>query len=579
MPAAPATPVSTQARGWARRLGPWVQEVNAQTLRSDALAAVLAAVMAIPQGIAFAALAGVPPAWGLYASILPTAVAALMGSGRLMITGPTNALSLALSASLAPLAVVGSDEYLRLALVLTLLVGVIQVAVWALRLGAVTHFISPTVLLGFTSGAAVLIATHAAEAWWKESGDAVPTLMVGLVALVLALALKRFWPRGPGLLVALVGATLIAALGSLEWGWRLAHVAAPAQGWPQLALPEVQWQDLPKLSTIALALTLVALGQSIAISKALAARTGQVFDVNRECLGQGLANLAGAGSSALVSCGSLNRSAPHIEAGARTPLSAVMAAGLVLVLVGWAGSVLAWVPMAAIDAVLLLVAWSLVDAGQWRELWRVDRRELGVAAGTFAATLVLPLEVAVLAGVAASLVLYLQRTAHPALRSMGFAMPPKAGAERRFVVLEPGAPECPQLKLLRMEGPVWYGAEAHVAEALRQLREPSPAGEAPPAHLLVMCKSMNFVDSAGIALWERERVLRSGPGQGLYFHRPRPEVQAAWERSGFLQRLGPGRIFPDKRSAIAAIVPRLDPAVCARCKARVFEECSAQPAP
>ena len=142
-------------------------------------------------------------------------------------------------------------------------------------------------------------------------------------------------------------------------------------------------------------------------------------------------------------------------------------------------------------------------------------------------------------------------------------------------MLAPGAPECPQLKLLRMEGPVWFGAEAHVADALRALREAPNA----PRHLLVMGKSMNFIDPAGAALWERERELRSGEGQGLYFHRPRPEVLDTWRKSGFIERLGAERIFPDKRSAIAAIVPRLDPAICARCSARVFEECARQPGP
>jgi sulfate permease, SulP family len=156
---------------------------------------------------------------------------------------------------------------------------------------------------------------------------------------------------------------------------------------------------------------------------------------------------------------------------------------------------------------------------------------------------------------------------------MGFAGPPQPGALRPFVVLQPGAPECPQLKLLRMEGPVWFGAEAHVADALNALRSPLQA----PLHLLVMSKSMNFLDPAGVALWERERALRAALGGGLYFHRPRPEVLDAWRRSGFIGRLGPQHLYADKRSAIAAIVPRLDGAICAGCRLRVFEECARQP--
>ena len=598
---APARPPALQ-----RWLGPWVAEVNAATLRGDAIAALLAAVLVLPQGIAFAALAGLPPAWGLYAAVVPTAVAALAGSSRHVLTGPTNALALALAASLAPLAAAGSAEYLRLALVLTLMVGAIQLAVALLRLGVLTHFISPSVLLGFTTGAALLIAWHALRSLAGgpgAHGALLPALAVSVLTLAVAAALRwrSPWPwlRGPGMLIALVAGTALAAGGVFAGLWgdaQLARIGRLPPALPALTWPAITWADLPRLATIALALTLVALGQSIAIAKALAARSGQSLDVNRECLGQGLANLAGGCFSAFVSCGSFNRSVPHLEAGARTPLAGVMAAGFVLLLVAVAAPLLAWVPMAAIDALLLLVAWTLVDTRQWRELARLDRSEAAVAAGTLAATLVLPLQVAVLAGVAASLVLYLHRTAHPALRSMGFAGPPQPGVNRPFVVLEhavpavpavpampampamPAAtagPECPQLKMLRMEGPVWFGAEAHVADALRELREAPEA----PRHLLVMGKSMNFIDPAGAALWERERELRSGPGSGLYFHRPRPEVLATWRKSGFVQRLGADHIFADKRSAIAAIVPRLDPAICARCTARVFEECVARPGP
>ncbi len=439
-----------------------------------------------------------------------------------------------------------------------------------------THFIAPSVLLGFTTGAAVLIAWHAVldlHAWPQPD---LPALALGVGTLLLALALRLWWPRGPGLLVALVLATAAGWGMQVMGGWHL-HLTGPLpQAWPDWEVPTMRWADVPRLATIALALTLVSLGQSVAIAKALAQRSGQPLDVNREVLGQGLANAAGAFFHCFATCGSLNRSVPHLQAGACTPLSGVMAAGLLVALVALGGPLLAWVPMAAISGLLLLVAWSLVDRPAWRELVQVDRREAAVAGGTLLATLLLPLQVAVLAGVAASLVVYLYRTAHPALRNMGFATPPAAAGVtelRPFVVLEPGAPECPQLKLLRMEGPVWFGAEAHVADALQALHDAPQAAR----HLLVMGKSMNFIDAAGAALWERERLRRLGMGGGLYFHRPRPEVMQTWQASGFIQRLGADHLFADKRSAIAAIVPQLDPLICEQCKARVFEECARQP--
>jgi SulP family sulfate permease len=561
------------------RTWPWLADVNAPSLRADATAALLAAVLVLPQAIAFAALAGLPTSWGLLTAAVPCVVAALAGSSRHVLTGPTNAMSLALAASLAPLAATGSAEYLRLALVVTLFIGMVQVGVALLRLGVLAHFIAPSVLLGFTTGAAVLIAWHALKGL---SGWPTPSpwaLGLGLFTLGLASGVRRLWPRAPALLLALVTGTLAGAAATAWGGASLLRIGALPQTWPHWQMPMVTLDDVPQLATIALALTIVALGQSVAIAKALAARSGQVLDVNRECLGQGLANMTGPFFSCFAACGSLNRSVPHLDAGARTPLAGVMAAALLLVGVAVAAPLLAWVPMAAIDALLLLVAWSLVDRVQWRELWLLDRREAGVAVGTLAATLLLPMEVAVLSGVAASLVVYLHRTAHPALRVMGFSTPPAAataaGTVRPFVVLPPGAPQCPQLTLLRMEGSVYFGAVAHVADALQALREQQP----PARHLLVMAKSMNFIDHAGAGLWELERRRRVEMGGGLYFHRPRPEVVLTWQRSGFIARLGAEHLFADKRSAIAAIVPKLDGDICAGCRARVFDECAGQPRP
>jgi SulP family sulfate permease len=180
----------------------------------------------------------------------------------------------------------------------------------------------------------------------------------------------------------------------------------------------------------------------------------------------------------------------------------------------------------------------------------------------------------VLGGVGLSLVSYLYRTSRPALRTLTFD-----GADRRrpMMVVSDGTtlPECPQLKMLRMEGSVWFGAVAHVSEHLHALR----TAPAPARHLLVMAKSMNFVDYAGAAMWEDEHLRRLAMGGDLWFHHPRPEVLATWRRRGFLDRLGPGHVFDDKRSAIATIVPRLGGEICARCTARVFEECRRQPGP
>lgn len=585
---------------WVARLfGGWVQQLSGATLRADVMAGLLGTVLALPQGIAFAALAGLPIEMGIYSAIVPTIVAALFGSSWHVVSGPTNAISLALLSMLAPLALTGSAEYVQLALAVTLLVGLMQWLIGALRLGALANFISPTALFGFTAGAALLIAAYAlvdalglnaagvrgapavlAHVWAQLGAVGWQAPTVATFTLALAWGLRRRWPRWPSMLLALVAGTALAVLLSHQAGpgaGGLRLVGAMPSPWPQPSLPQFDWARLPELLGLALALTIVALGQTISIAKAMAARSGQRIDANREFMGQGLANVAGSFFSCYVSCGSLNRSVPNLQAGARTPLAAVFAGLFMLVLVGAVSGWLARIPMAAIAALLLLVAWGLFDVARWRELWRVSRRDFWIAGATLVATVTLRLEMAIVLGTLLSLMVFLYRTSKPAMRSMGFNASPEVPiAQRPFVVLDDtrdALPECPQLKLLRMEGEVYFGALQHVADTLHGLRQAPGA----PRHLLVMAKSMNFIDLAGAELWADELQARRAMGGDLYFHRPRPEVIAIWRRTGFDRTLGEDHLFPDKSAAIAAIVPRLDGDICAKCDARIFKECKSRP--
>jgi sulfate permease, SulP family len=594
----------------AKVFGPWVHEVDHRTLRIDVLAGLLGAVLVLPQAIAFAALAGLPPSYALATAVLPCIVAALFGSSRHVMSGPTNANSLAIAAMLAPLAAVGSPGYIQLVLVVTVLVGLMQLTVGALRLGTLAHFISPAALRGFTGGAALLIAVHAlkdllgvvlpagrsaAEVLLllvERAAQVNPAaLVVGTSTIAAALLLKRLWPRAPHMLAGLIVGGLVAALlAKVAHGWQPVDVVGLVpDAWPHWQPPEVEWRRLPELAGLAIALAIVSLGQSFSIAKVLAARSGQHVDANREFVGQGLSNVVGGFFSCYLSCGSLNRSIPNLEIGARTPLAAVCSALWLLALVGASAALLAAIPMAAVSGLLLLVAWSLLDVPNWRRLWPLSRLEFGIALATLLATLAIRLELAILFGTLLSLAAYLWRTARPAMRTMGFDTPASPGrsegadrsapargtpnaADRPFVIVDdnPNAlPECPQLKLLRMEGSVYFGATQHVGERLHALR----AKPEPQKHLLVMAKSMNFIDVAGDELWRDELRLRRQLGGDLYFHRPRPPVIELWQRSGFLAEMGRDHVFPDKRIAIATIVPRLDQGICARCTVKLFDEC------
>jgi sulfate permease, SulP family len=576
-----------------RFFGDWVRRVSRTTLRADALAGLLGAVLVLPQGIAFASLAGLPPEYGLYTAVIPCIIAALFGSSWHVMSGPTNANSLALFAMLSPLALAFSPAYIQLALAVTVMVGVMQWLTGALRLGVLANFISPAVLFGFTSGAALLIAlyavpdllgldkssAHGAVAVIRQIATQIlqaqpVALAVAAVTVAVALGVRKLRRGWPYMLVGLIMGTALA------WGWgrygggdaastalrTVGQVPAP---WPRFEVPRIGWQQASELVGLAFALTIVALGQSISIAKTVALRSGQRIDANREFRGQGLSNIVGGFFSCYVSCGSLNRSLPNLEAGARTPLASVFSALLLLVLVAVNAPLLAQIPMAAVGALLLLVALSLLDLARWRQLFNLSRSDFGVALATLVATVTLRLETAILLGMILSLMSFLFRTSRPAMRTMGFD---SRKPDRQFVVIDDATtalPECPQLKLLRMEGEVYFGATQHVADTLHALRHEAT----PQKHLLVMGKSMNFIDLAGAELWEAELAARRAMGGDLYFHRPRPEVIAMWKRTGFTRLLGPEHQFPDKRTAIATIFQKLDPEICRRCTARIFEEC------
>ena len=588
----------------ARAFGPWVRGVDTQTIRADLVAGMLGALLVLPQGFAFATLAGLPPEYGLYTAIVPCVIAALFGSSWHVVSGPTNANSLALFAMLVPLAAAGSPAYLQLALAVTVLVGLMQWLIGALRLGSIANFISPSALRGFMSGAALLIVLHSlpdlfglaapgqhgsaallAHLMSQLGGFAPAAVMVGAVTLAVVLVLKRALPRWPSMLIGLVAGTALAWLlnrGAVEPAWgRVAVIGAIPTIWPRFHWPAVALQSLPELLSIAFALTIVALGQSISIAKAVAARSGQHIDANREFRGQGLSNIVGGFFSSYVSCGSLNRSLPNLEAGARTPLAAVFASVWLLLLLASTAPLLALIPLPAIAALLVVVAWSLFDVPGWQRLWRHSREDFVIAAVTALATVTIRLEMAILLGTILSLLVYLHRTSRPWVRVMGFDKPVDddgAHSERPFIVradVPVALPECPQLKMIRMEGEVYFGAVPHVADTLRELRAAPDA----PRHLLVMAKSMNFIDLPAAELWRAELTTRRATGGDLYFHRPRPPVLQLWQRIGFTPELGTDHIFPTKRSAIATIFARLDRGICAHCTVRAFEECQALPPP
>ncbi|MCK9530331.1 MAG: SulP family inorganic anion transporter [Gammaproteobacteria bacterium] len=566
----------------------WWHRVTRHSLRDDGLAGLTGALIVLPQGVAFATIAGLPPEYGLYAAMVPAIIAALWGSSWHLVSGPTTAISIVVFASLSPLAEPGSSEYIRYALTLAFLVGAIQVAMALARMGTLVNFISHSVVIGFTAGAAILIAASQVKNFFAlniprgtefyeiihqlivQIGDVNPYVTaVGVITLITGI-LARKYARKVYMIVAMLVGSLVAYAINAAFGadvTGIATVGALPTHLPPLSVPDLSHGTLQKLAPAALAVSLLAITEAVSISRSIAARSQQRIDGNQEFLGQGLSNMVGAFFSAYPSSGSFNRSGVNYEGGAKTPLSSVFAAAALAVIVLLVAPLAAYLPVAAMAGILFLVAWGLVDFHHIKLIVKASRSETAVLVTTFLATLFVELEFAIFAGVMLSLVLYLKRTSNPRILSRV----PDPRAPRRQFITSPGLPECPQFKIVRIEGSLFFGAVNNVEQALQNIDEQDPAKK----HLLVVAKAINFVDIAGAEMLAQEATRRRKLGGGLYLYEVRDTVCDMLHRGGFIGAIGEENIFRSKTAALATIVDeRLDHAVCSTCDRRIFHECA-----
>ncbi|HET8877532.1 MAG TPA: SulP family inorganic anion transporter, partial [Casimicrobiaceae bacterium] len=404
----------------------WRHRVNRVTLRADVLAGLVGAVMVLPQGVAYATLAGMPPEYGLYGAMLPAIVGALWGSSWHLMSGPTNATSLMVFATVSALAAPFTPAYVAIVLTLNLMVGIVKLGLGVARLGSLVNFISTSVVIGFTAGAGLLIIGAQLRNFFgidvpqqasfiaglrdfvTHLGATDPAVLgVGVFTLVAAIVGRRLLPRVPYMLTGIVAGALCAWVLSLTGVANVPTIGALPSAVPPLSVPEMSLQTWQTLAPIALALTVIGLSEAISSARAVALKSGQRIDGNQEFIGQGLANIVGAFTSSYPTSGSFNRTGANYEAGARTPLACVFSAVLLLVILLLVRPLAGYLPVASMAAVLFIVAMGLIDVQAMRRVWRTSRADALTLAVTFIATLTIRLEVAILVGVLVSLLIYL----------------------------------------------------------------------------------------------------------------------------------------------------------------------------
>ena len=550
----------------------WWPRVNRQTLRFDAIAGLTGGIILVPQGVAFATVAGMPPEFGLYAAMVPAIVAALWGSSWHLVSGPTTAISIVVFATMSPLAPPGSEAYVKLVLTLTLLVGVFQLLLGMLRMGTLVNFVSHTVVVGFTAGAAILIAASQARYFFGVEiprGSSVFTVLselllqigaynpyvtcVAVFTVVVSVVTKRWLPRLPHLIAAmlagsLLGVALEAALGAGQTG--IESIGTLRVGLPPLSVPDFSVSTIEQLIPIAIAVAMLSLTEAVSIARSVALKSGQRIDGNQEFIGQGLANVAGAFFSGYASSGSFNRTGLNYSAGARTPLAAVFSAAFLFLILLFLAPLAKYLTAPVMAGILFVVAWGLIDFHHIGDIIRSSRQETAVLAVTFLATLTLQLEYAIYLGVLVSMVLYLRRTSRPGLEPVQ----PVPGISPPVFAPSGDSPQpVAGLTIVRLNGSIYFGAVNHVEESLQAIDIESSG----PPHLLLIGAGINFLDLAGAQMLANEARRRQALGGGLYLFNMKEEALVTLRGSGQLEAIGLDNIFRLGDDVVGVLTARI----------------------
>jgi SulP family sulfate permease len=555
----------------------WAKQTTAATARQDAVAGLTGAIIVLPQGVAYALIAGLPPEYGLYAAIVPAIVAALFGSSWHLISGPTAALSIVVFTTISPLAQVGSAAYISLVLTLTLMAGLFQLMLSLARMGSLVNFVSHSVVVGFTSGAAVVIATsqiknalglelHSSGNFilnWMAVADNIlathlPSLVIAALTLSTLIIIKRWRKKWPNMLIAMVvGSLATQGLQLTTWldASQIALVGQIPSQLPPLSAPLMTWDLLRQLAPGAMALGLLGLVEAVSIARSVATRSGQRIHGNQEFIGQALSNILGSFSSSYATSGSFTRTGVNYEAGATSPLAALFAAIFLALIVLLFAPLAAYITLPSMAAILLIVAWSLIDWHHIKLIYRAGKNEAMVFNITFAATLLLPMEFAIYLGVLLSLVLYLRRTSKPNITALASS----SGAKKLVGAERSGLPECEAIKIIRIDGALFFGAVDYVQTALMAI---------PQKHVLIVASGINFIDLAGTELLANEARRLAAIGGGLYLCNLNGRVIKPIIRNGQLNTIGKRHIFATKAQALSAIDTKLRDHSCSGCENR-----------
>lgn len=492
----------------------WLPNYNKEDLSGDVSAGMIVAVMLIPQGMAYAMLAGLPPVIGLYSATIPLFVYALLGSSKQLAVGPVAIVSLLVFSGVSSLAEPGTDEYIAYVFLLSLMVGVIKLILGLLRLGVLVNFVSHAVISGFTSAAAIIIGLSQLNhllgfelpqsenvfvllllAAQQFSGIHPLTFLLGLGSIAVMVFLKRVAPRFPAPLLVVAGSTLIVYLFQLDqWGVKI--VGDIPKGIPRFSLPAFSMESITSLFPIALTIAFIGYMESIAIAKAIASKENYQVDANKELRALGLANIVGSFFSSYPVTGGFSRSAVNYQSGARTGLASMITVFLIFLTLLFFTPVFYYLPRTVLAAIIMVAVFGLIDVKEAKRLFQLKKVDGWTLLITFVATLVLGIEDGILLGVAVSLLVFIARSARPHTAVLG-----DLSKQNVFhnIAHDPEAKTEEDILIFRMDASLYYPNMAFLEEKLRAEVDQRPKLQ----WIILDFSGVNDMDGISVDTWER----------------------------------------------------------------------------
>jgi sulfate permease, SulP family len=567
--------------------------------KHDLLSGLTVAAISLPQGMAYALIAGVDPRFGLYSAVVVTLVASLLGSSSHLINGPTSAISLVVFSALAFLDPNATSDIYEAMFLLGVMVGIIQIGIAVFKLGDLTRYISESVILGFMAGAAVLLAIgqlgnalgvrekgtghqHVLYRLWLTvvHGDPVnlKALAISVASVVLAVLLRRAvrrfrLPQLDMFVVLLIVATAAYALGWSQPGeggrTAIAVIGSLKAGLPSPHIPEIHWNWIGQLSSSAVAIAFLGLLEALSIAKSIAHHTRQPLDYNRQCLAEGVANLVGGFFRCLPGSGSLSRSAINYQAGAATRFSGVVTSIAVALAVLALAPLTRYIPKAALAGLLLVTAVRLVDIERLRYTLRASRYDAGLVVITILAALLIGVEFSILIGVALSILLFVPRAAR--LKATELVVSPEGVVRER----QPADPVCTAVAVWDFEGEFFFGAAPELDRHFDRLKQ--RVHEQGVRYLVLRFKRVRNPDV--VCIERLEHFLRESQKEGLVVLLAglRPEFRTVLANLRFTAWYPAEHFFPEEDETWSATVRAVryaytlqgDANTCPHCAGRV----------